>query len=248
MTSLLFLSTRDGELRETYNTFWSINLPRLNTLQGFEIALQNIEFPNLVYPINAYNNKLYISEDGGGTLTATLTPNAYTGDQMAAELKTQLEAAGAGTYTVTYDKQSKKFTIAVSGAKAAFAFVDGATNAYEAIGFDSVSLPTSAASLTSSYPVNLSGSQYVDVVTNFSSHNYSVSTTAHVLVRVPLNENFGSIIFYEPSSDDSLFVTTNQLDEIYMQLRDDKGNYWELPYTSHVSMTLKITPKFESKQ
>lgn len=45
------------------------------------------------------NDKIAFSE-GGGTLMATLTANAYTATALCAEIKTQLEAAGALTYTV----------------------------------------------------------------------------------------------------------------------------------------------------
>jgi hypothetical protein len=44
-------------------------------------------------------------------LTATLTAGDYTGNTLATEVKTQMDAAG-GTYTVTYDEATAKFTIA----------------------------------------------------------------------------------------------------------------------------------------
>lgn len=247
MSSLLFLNTRDGEVDENYNNFWSIDLPRLNMLRDFRISLQNIEFANTVYPINRHNNKLYFSEDGNPTVTATLSVNSYTYTTMAVELKAQLEAAGAGTYTVTYNTSSKKFTIAVSGGATNFQWVTGVDNAYEELGFDE-SLFTNSISLTSNYPINLSGSRYVDVVTNFSGFNHSVSTTANVLVRVPIDVNFGSVVFYEPNTDDNLFVSADQLDDIYVQLRDEKGNFWELPKNSHLSITFKITENEDKKR
>lgn len=44
-------------------------------------------------------------------LTATLTPATYTGQTLAAHVNAVLDAAG-GTYTVTYDEATAKFTIA----------------------------------------------------------------------------------------------------------------------------------------
>jgi len=53
--------------------------------------------------------------EGAGELPATLTPGNYNGLTLAAEIKTQLDVAGALTYTVTYDETIGKFTIAASG-------------------------------------------------------------------------------------------------------------------------------------
>ena len=55
-----------------------------------------------LFSINSsVNNKLYFNE-GGGTLTATLTGGNYDADTLATEIETQLEAAGADSYTVEY--------------------------------------------------------------------------------------------------------------------------------------------------
>ncbi len=50
--------------------------------------------------VDATNNKLDFSE-GAGELTATVSTNSYTLADLAAEIKTQLDAAGALTYTVS---------------------------------------------------------------------------------------------------------------------------------------------------
>jgi len=51
-------------------------------------------------------------DEGAAELTATLTLGTYTADALCAEMKTQLDAAGALTYTVTHSKATRKFTIA----------------------------------------------------------------------------------------------------------------------------------------
>jgi hypothetical protein len=238
MSSLVLLNTRDSETSVNYNTFWQIQRPQLNTLKGFKLSLQNIEFANTVYPINA-NNNIVTFDEGGGSLTATLTANSYTGSELASHLKTQMDAAvGAGdTYTVTYDSQSKKLTIASTGT---YFFVSGVANhAFDELGITTLD-DAAAASRTSDVPINVSGSQYVDIVTDLSNLNYSSSTTAHVLARVPLNVAFGQVVFYEPNNDGSLFSTVDHLDYVSMALRDDKGNLWELPSNSYVSLVLKL--------
>jgi hypothetical protein len=47
----------------------------------------------------------------GTNLVATLTAGYYSSTDLAAEIKTQMEAAGAGTYTVTYISETGKWSI-----------------------------------------------------------------------------------------------------------------------------------------
>ncbi|MFH1423096.1 MAG: phage tail tube protein [Planctomycetota bacterium] len=76
------------------------------------------------YEIGATNNKINFKEDAGSELTATLSTAEYaTATLLAAQIKTQLEAAGAGTYTVAYSATTGKFTISVAGAATTFQFL-----------------------------------------------------------------------------------------------------------------------------
>lgn len=51
--------------------------------------------------ITTANQKLDFNE-GGGALLATITAGTYTPTTLCAEIKTQMESAGAATYTITY--------------------------------------------------------------------------------------------------------------------------------------------------
>lgn len=64
------------------------------------------------------NDAIDFTEDGGTELTATLAAGSYpigassaTAGSFCAAVKTALDAAGAGTYTVAYDTATRKFTI-----------------------------------------------------------------------------------------------------------------------------------------
>lgn len=63
--------------------------------------------------IDSSNNTIRFSEDnGGGYTNITLTSGTYTWSALAAELETQMEAAGGGfDYTVTYDSANRRFII-----------------------------------------------------------------------------------------------------------------------------------------
>jgi len=95
--------------------------------EGIELLLENLLGTKVTtetasYVIDATNNKIDFTEDGGSELTASLANSTYilgassaTAGTLCAEIKTALEAAGAGTYTVTYSRTTKKITIAISG-------------------------------------------------------------------------------------------------------------------------------------
>ena len=57
------------------------------------------------------NNKIDFQETAATPLVATLTAGNYNGHTLATEIKTQLDAAGASTYTVTYSDTTNKFTL-----------------------------------------------------------------------------------------------------------------------------------------
>ena len=62
------------------------------------------------------NDKIDFEETNGVELTATLTQAVYDADTLAAEIETQLEAAGGSDYTVSYSDSTNKFTIESDGA------------------------------------------------------------------------------------------------------------------------------------
>lgn len=66
--------------------------------------------------IDETNNKIDFRETSSSSLVATLTPGSYTPTALCAEIKTQMEAVGAETYTVSFNSLTRKFTIAHGGA------------------------------------------------------------------------------------------------------------------------------------
>jgi len=62
------------------------------------------------------DSRKYIDfDEGGAELTATLTTGTYNGNSLATEIQTQLNAAGALTYAVSYSESTAKFTISANG-------------------------------------------------------------------------------------------------------------------------------------
>ncbi|MBI2132275.1 MAG: hypothetical protein HYT99_05605, partial [Candidatus Tectomicrobia bacterium] len=84
------------------------------------------------FTINASNNVLVIQEFPSGTsFNVALNAGTYTGDQLAAELQSQLTnfTPVGGTYAVTYDESTDRFRIQVTGGLASeFRVISAGTN------------------------------------------------------------------------------------------------------------------------
>jgi hypothetical protein len=89
------------------------------------------------FVIDSSNNKIDFKESGGGgELTATLTSGTYTASTLAAEIDTQMEAAGAGAYTISYS--NGQFTISRPSGYLDLLFSSGtnvANSVHSSIGF-----------------------------------------------------------------------------------------------------------------
>lgn len=102
--------------------------------------------------IDSSNNKIDFTE-GSGSLVATITSGVYSPTTLCTEIKTQLEAAGAETYTVTFNSLTRKFTIAHGGATLSLLFASGtnySVSSGEVLGFDCED-KTGAVTYTSQY-------------------------------------------------------------------------------------------------
>lgn len=75
---------------ETYSLFYYLD-------DDITTANQNIDF-----------------NEGGGELTAVLTPGTYTHTELATVIKTALDSAGGQTYTVAFNRTTRTYTISAS--------------------------------------------------------------------------------------------------------------------------------------
>lgn len=236
MSTFLILNTNDSYTTEPSNA--GFNITNFNEANFYsKISLKSIILPNLVYPINSNYNTIVFEEDGkAADFTATLTAGAYTATELATEIKTQMDSAGANTYTVTYDSNTFKYTISTSGTSLRFT---SDTTADKIMGLDT-SVTTFASSVTSSYPIRLDGSQFIDVICSIPSSNIT-SDNKPVYKRIPLTSSFGEILFYESTYDDYLPLRADNLISLDIRLLDDNGNAFELPTNSEVQYIFRLS-------
>lgn len=120
------------------------------TIQGFSgLTEGDIRYTSKAsITVSAANNKIDFTE-GGGALAATVASGEYSHDGttdyggLSTAIKTALQSAGAGTYTVTYDNDTDKFTIVKSAGTFTLKFSTGtnvATSIHTSLGFNTTDL------------------------------------------------------------------------------------------------------------
>lgn len=162
-----------------------------------DIIIKSIQLPFAFYATNLTNNTLTFNS---GATIVTIEPGNYTSTSITLELKNKIDAALGGTSTVvTFSNVTYKFTIARS---TSFVLDAGplwpASTAAKSIGFQ-VSSP-SAVSIVSDSVVNISGPNYINLVSNFLTktihHKVIYADTSYegVLFTIPLTVSPGEII------------------------------------------------------
>lgn len=214
-------------------------------MHGFTLALVSVELPNTVYPVNEFYEAVSVLEDtGSATVSVTITHSSYTGTTLATEVADALTtesaiSGGSHTYTGSYDSATKKITISSDDA---FAYRPIADDIYEEMGITTLDADV-AASVEGDYHVNISGSAYVDLVSNLATLNHSSTRIGgNILARIPLAGAFGDLIHIQYPDPSALQPSSPELHEIRLRLLDDRGNIWHMPPTAHLSVTFRIDP------
>jgi len=213
------------------DTSWTIYpKPAIHRLK--RMRLSNCEFSWTHYVFNSTNNTINFKEDGGGTLVATLTSQNYSRNKLAVEIKTQLESAGAGTYTVTVSADSYKITITpTAGITNVQILASGTNSCHKSLGFfvDSAN----STSVTGDSVTQISGLNYVLLRSNLALNRrhksfYDNSSTNHdVLARIPVTGSSGSIVYFN-AIDQPFSEAHGDLTELRFRLTDNLGKTIDL--------------------
>lgn len=233
----------DRKSNDVFNTFYEIPFVRVGDEDSYFVDVINVSLDNGVYPIHEFARFVYVSESGGATIPVSLTENNYTATQLATELQLQLVASLVQTYTVTYDTQSQRLTI-VSNLPFQFQIVTTNTGAtfdiYDEIGWDRNSLPATATQVGIG-PVKLTGTDNVNIITNLGGQYITTSGKQRMLITIPMNVPFGSTVFFSPPDPIRVMVPSVHINNMAVQLWNDKDQLWELPNNMNYTITLQVT-------
>lgn len=196
--------------------------------------LMSIEFPNTIYPISSSRSTAYLRVNQNGLIIDVyLTEGNYSNADFIVMLQDQLNAAAGsnGSYSVTYDKNSAKITIANIVLIELQLTYSG--DLYKVLGFDNADTGL-LLSHTSTSVVNLSGPNYLTFNINplpTGSKILSGNGTTG-LYTFPLVVPFGAINFFEADGlGYDLIVSNgvkNNMRNIRITLYDEQGRIPEL--------------------
>lgn len=236
----IFLDSRQRSYGNNTNFSVGLNDFNFSNNESVSVSVDEVNMFNLQYPINSTNKTITFQEDGvASDLTATLTEGNYTGSEIATELQTQLNSAGANTYTVSYNSTTGKLTISDD---AGLPSTINLTDIDDIFGFVT---PTGfLATHTGTNPINLSGVEYVDILLpNLLTGNMTTSANRNgIMKRIPLDVGWGGLVSYRSQQgDDSVIVNKEALDNVRVEVRNPDNTIYDLPSNANISIVLKCT-------
>lgn len=205
--------------------------------QNMLLSVQSVEVPTSYYNVSAAigNNTFQFKEGSGLYNTITLPSKNYDVDDICTDLVVLLNNASSisATYTMTYDLRTLKFTVTSSSATA-FTF-DLSNNKATAklLGF----FPTLYTSdtnntLTSAAPANMNSIPFAFLETNFSAEGSIITSSdinqktfrSGVLLKIPLHNDFATIMTYQPVNKHTLIINRKRFRSLRFTLKDAAFN------------------------
>lgn len=189
------------------------------------------------FVIGSTNNKLDFAEAvAGPELTATITSGTYTASSLATEIKTQLEAVGANTYTVTHSGSTGKWTIATAGTALELRWqgTNSASSIGGALGYDTSSNQTGATSYTGaeiaihteeSIIIDLQTIEEIDSVALVFDPLTGIKLSTDAVIRIQAN---ATNVWTSPAVNQLLTLDFNLDVATHFFTADQSYRYWRL--------------------
>jgi len=246
------ISSHDRDFNDTSQTASSfkVNIPshsrEFTALVGCQVVSAHI--PNLFYNINEYNNSFTFTTIGDGLPHTIVVPEGqYSSTELVDDLIALIDAELSSSNSYSVADNTFKLTLTFSEDVKFTPSID--TNGLPVIlgwGEREIEYTTTASSITSPYPIDLSGVDAVYVHTRELSAgltDFDISgQDVHPIVSVPLNVSFGQVAYYQSQdSTTGLIRFRNQraITEINLRLRDSRGRLLDLN-GSDMTVVVKI--------
>lgn len=234
----LLLNSKDANQDQGGDYQFQIELPRAADEHHLRMRLVNVVLPNTKYPIDRNNNVVYINEAGNPlTLEITINEGGYTVGEIITELTTKINAAIAGTVTITFNSSTHYLTFACT---TSLQFLNAPNALYRELGFEG-SQTESSVSVMSTVPIDLTGTKAVNIFTNMDTNVItSDPTITHLLAHVPISGGFNSTIYFDNLHTPSVVVPVGRLGDLRVWMRDDLNRRYILPSSSNWTMLFTI--------
>ena len=194
------------------------------------IHFKACEIPFSYYPVNSSNNLIIFRNNVPSEWHALLTPGNYTGDELATEIQTQMNAQVPG-FTVTYDDKTLKYTWI--NATTTFE-INSISTAIKILGLDTTD-PGVASSYTSKNCINITGTNHLYIISSKLTQGnelaYADTTQKNIYARIPIDVNFGEVLRYKTEENDSnvsVYDGMVDISDVDFQLVDEDFNQMDL--------------------
>jgi len=219
------------------------------------VSIQSIEIPYTFYNVsNAINNnKFYFLEQGSETQLITLPSQNYNVNTIIETLTDLLnQASNLGSpYSITYNSNTGKFVFESSNS-ASFYFdftQDNQSRTAKLLGFFPLQYSSSNQKITSQTIINMNTIPFLFLDTNFGASGSIITTNQQnmrtfgtgVLIKVPINEDFGDIINFQPNNRHTLIIERKRIHTLRFTLKD---NYYNTLDLNAIPFSLTLTIDF----
>jgi hypothetical protein len=134
------------------------------------------------FDVSSNNNQLDFKEGAGSELTAEIAVGSYTATNFVTALKIALDAAGALTYTASFNRSTRAITISTTSTFSLLSLTGTHTgaSAYSLMGFATSSDKTGASTYTGSLPASDNYAPQFKLQEYVSSDDYQQAVDATV--------------------------------------------------------------------
>jgi hypothetical protein len=248
---IVVLNSKDK--KEGSNTDFVVNFFDSSIQQVSKVLIKDLFIPNLFYNVNERNNVLFFKQNAEAIKSVIIPVGQYNVDNLATELKTQLESqlVFGTTVTITRSSITYKYTFTFSGAVSPanneVIFYQDTSTIRDVIGLLQTTSPASNIIVMGTV-FNLKGVEIVQVHSPEigEMHGLDAGSTGYIslLETVSLATTpFGSVAHRQNNDDELAMILYEQpknLSIVRIVLRDEQGVKLSLPDNAHVSVMLKI--------
>ena len=250
---------------DTYFQFFMDNAIICPLNQRMLVSLHSAIIPYSFYNIRSGLNDvipLIVGLAGSEVYHNIIIPEGnYTSGSLKSTIQALIRTVSLdNTFTVTYDRTTMKFKYSIGADSVrdgyvAFDFSHSPNTGHIELGFrknevsDRIFIATP---LVSTNVVDVNGSIHgLYIRTNltqqgsFDSHTKGFNT---ILGKIPINENFGSVLFFHPSdSNHKVLIQTTEIHTLTIRLTDEKNRLVDLNGLNF-SFSIKIDFTFAKKE
>jgi hypothetical protein len=241
MPTIIRIDSRDRETASVSNTNFTVNHVPIHTAQA---RIKMVIIPNLFNNIRASppsDANSTFSYELAAVPTSFIIPSGF---YNITELITYIEAQQAGI-TLTYDDETNLITFAnaTGGDFEIINKADGNSLA-DVLGIVTTQTVATGSSITFANKPNLFNYNMLYIASNRLSNGYNLISGEQrlsIVASIPLNEPYGSVIYYEIQEQHPIeFQSPVNIEDVDIRLINHSGEVVDLPSNHHIQVLVEV--------